>query len=262
MHLFHKISPAPANAPEVNTVIGALAASQGRIFSSVIDTMEAGMSTHDVAELARRAARDEGVEFYFREKLGFPDDVSICRNHEIMNGIPRPDRVLRDGDVVKIAFGLHRGMRAFCSQTWTIQLRKNEGPAAAFLQNTQDALAAAIGQCIPGATVSALARRLRSAVSIQGDFLSREFAGCFIGSEPMMAPILIENSGLVRRDWVLTEGSVVSLLALTHPRKPRTGMREDKWTSYDMNGVVSACFSHLVQVTRDGPLVLTASYPA
>jgi methionyl aminopeptidase len=259
MSLFHKISPAPANTPELNAAIGALAASQGRIFSRVIGAMEAGMSTLDVAELIRRAAREEGVDFYFREKLGFPDDASVCRNHEIMNGIPRSDRMLKDGDVVKIAFGLHREMRAFCSQTWTVSVGKKE---AALLQHAQDALAETVGYCLPGATVSSIARQLRRAVETRGDFLSREYAGNFIGREPLLAPLIVEPSGLIRRDWVLSEGSVVSLVALTHPRKPRVGMQEDKWTSYDMAREVSACFSHLVQVTPDGPVVLTASYPA
>lgn len=114
LSLFRKSSPAPANAPEINAAIAALAVSQGRIFAFAIDAIEAGMSTFDIAGLARQGACDEGVDFYFREKLGFPDDVSVCRNHEIKNGIPRADRVLKNGDVVKIAFGLHRRIARSC----------------------------------------------------------------------------------------------------------------------------------------------------
>lgn len=260
MPLFPKPAHVPVNSSELNRVIGDLAAIQGRIFSFVIKAVETGMSTADVAELAKRAAKDEGAQFYFKEQ-GFPDDISVSVNQEILNGIPRSDRILKQGETLKIAFGLHRDMNAFSTQTWTVQVGRSNGRTTALLQNTHDSLLDAIKHCVPGTKVRDLAKHLKNAVSAKGDFLSTEFAGHFIGNQPILEPKIIERSGLFQADPILLEGALISLVALAHPRKPRFGVRDDQWTTYDRNYELSACFSHMVQVTVGRPVMLTSSYP-
>jgi methionyl aminopeptidase len=249
------------NTSELNRTIAALAHVQGHVFSTVVESIRIGMSTADVADVAREAAKNQGVQFFFREKFGFPDDISICLNDEVMNGIPSTARLLKQGDMLKIAFGLHEKMKAFTTQTWTVHMGDADGERGKFLRDAQDSLSTAVENCVVGAALSAISGRMRSDVTQRGAVLSRDFAGHLIGTEPVMEPQIVERTGLFTPEFSLSEGTILSLLTLIHPSEPRLGQRADNWTVYDKNRALSACYSHLVRVTNGKPEVLTSVHP-
>ena len=60
--------------------------------------------------------------------------------------------------------------------------------------------------------------------------LSRSFVEHLIGKEPMMLPQLVLPTGLIAQDYILSVGTLISLLVLEHPTKPQEKLTDNKWT--------------------------------
>jgi methionyl aminopeptidase len=87
----------------------------GRMLATVLallkERLEPGMSTKDLAVIAARELEKLGGTPSFKGYQGFPDVICISVNEEVVHGIPRPDRIIADGDIVGLDFGVTcRGM--------------------------------------------------------------------------------------------------------------------------------------------------------
>ena len=64
-----------------------------------------GISTADLDELAEREIRAPGATPSFKGYHGFPASICTSVNEDIVHGIPSPDIVLREGDIISIDCG-------------------------------------------------------------------------------------------------------------------------------------------------------------
>src|SRR6266568_4737852 len=81
----------------------------GRMLATVLNTLkakaEAGMSTKDLADIAKEDLRKLGGKPTFLGYYGFPDVLCVSVNDEVVHGIPRKDKILEAGDLVSLDFG-------------------------------------------------------------------------------------------------------------------------------------------------------------
>lgn len=262
MPLYTKSSLTAPNDPFTNDKISSLAVKQNLVFDRIVKVIQPGMTTADLADIARGAASDIGIKFSFRSKHGFPEDISVCRNHEIMNGIPRRDAQIAAGDLLKISIGTSADMSAFCTQIWTIQVGavKNPSEKSHLLLATMICLTKTSKICTPGTRISTIVTALDDLAKAEGIVLSRSFVGHLIGKEPMMLPQLVLPTGLIAQDYSLSEGTLISLLVLGHPTKPQEKLADNKWTVIEKQRMPSVAFSHMILISADGPKVLTSCY--
>src|SRR5512142_974083 len=76
-----------------------------RTLAVVRDAVAPGVSTADLDELAEREIRAAGATPSFKGYHGYPASVCTSVNQVIVHGIPRPDTVLADGDIISIDCG-------------------------------------------------------------------------------------------------------------------------------------------------------------
>src|SRR5690242_10027555 len=87
----------------------------GAMLATVLSVLEknvaSGMSTKQLADIARKELAELGGLPAFLGYQGFPDVICISVNDEVVHGIPREDKILQDGDLVGLDFGvLYKGM--------------------------------------------------------------------------------------------------------------------------------------------------------
>ncbi len=87
----------------------------GRMLATVLDMLtkkvEPGMSTKDLAVIAAKELEKLGGIPSFKGYQGFPDVICISLNDEVVHGIPHPNRMIADGDIVGLDFGVtYNGM--------------------------------------------------------------------------------------------------------------------------------------------------------
>src|SRR5690606_31861413 len=76
------------------------------VLSYLRTVIQVGMTTKEVADLAAEKLRDLGGKPAFLGYQGFPDVICISLNDEVVHGIPSRKRVIKDGDIVSLDFGV------------------------------------------------------------------------------------------------------------------------------------------------------------
>ena len=82
----------------------------GGIVAQILEEMAAmakpGVSTGELDRYAESRCKDLKCLPAFKGYHGFPASVCISVNDEVVHGIPSPKRVLKDGDIVGLDFGV------------------------------------------------------------------------------------------------------------------------------------------------------------
>ncbi|MGH7237418.1 MAG: M24 family metallopeptidase, partial [Candidatus Saccharimonadales bacterium] len=87
----------------------------GQMLASILQLLKsktaAGCSTKFLADLAADELKRLGGEPTFLGYQGFPDVLCVSINQEVVHGIPRPGKIINNGDIVSLDFGVtYRGM--------------------------------------------------------------------------------------------------------------------------------------------------------
>ena len=64
-----------------------------------------GVSTLELDQVAESFIRIHGAEPTFKGYGGFPASICSSVNEQVVHGIPSPDRILQEGDIVSIDVG-------------------------------------------------------------------------------------------------------------------------------------------------------------
>jgi methionyl aminopeptidase len=237
-------------------------AEAGQVVASALSAAAAavapGVSTAELDAIAAREVRQAGATPSFLGYHGFPATICACVNDEIVHGIPRPGRRLRDGDVVSIDCGaVVDGWHADAALTVPV------GAAAAALARLMDtcerALWHGLAAARPGARLGDISYAVQRCARSAGRYgIVEDYGGHGIGSEMHMDPA-VPNQGRPGRGPVLAEGMALAIEPLLVLGSPGTRLLDDGWTVVSEDGSPAAHFEHTVAVTADGPWVLTAA---
>ncbi|HPD18620.1 MAG TPA: methionyl aminopeptidase, partial [Candidatus Goldiibacteriota bacterium] len=77
-----------------------------KVLNRLKEMIRPGLSTMDLDEEARKITKKFGAKPAFLNYRGYPGAVCISVNEEVVHGIPSPKRILKDGDIVSIDFGV------------------------------------------------------------------------------------------------------------------------------------------------------------
>jgi len=217
----------------------------------------AGMTTKELDDLAGSLIAATGGESAFLGYAGYPGNICISVNDEVVHGIGRPDRVLLPTDIVSIDLGVR--IDGACGDTAvTFGLGAPLPPATQnLLEATSRALAAGIAAALPGnfirdisAAVEEVGRRAH--VGIVRDYVGH---GCGI---KLHEPPEVPNFTSSMRGPKLEPGMVLAIEPMFNQGTHKvTTDRSDQWTVRTGDGLPSAHFEHMVLITEKEPEILT-----
>jgi methionyl aminopeptidase len=214
-----------------------------------------GVTTAELDRLARTRARARGAEPAFLGYHGYPASLCASVNDEVVHGIPSEGRVLRDGDVVGLDFGVVLG-GWYGDSARTVPVGRVSGEAARLLDATREALERAIAAAVPGGRLGDLGAAVQAHVEPRGYSVVREFVGHGIGRKLHEDP-QVPNYRTGTRGVRMQEGLVLAIEPMVNAGGPEVYVRDDGWTAATRDGRLSAHFEHSVAVTADGPYILT-----
>ena len=77
-----------------------------------------GMSTWEVDKLADEMIRSYNCIPSFKGYNGYPGSVCVSINEEVVHGIPKKERLIKDGDIVSLDIGvIHKGYQSDAART-------------------------------------------------------------------------------------------------------------------------------------------------
>jgi methionyl aminopeptidase len=214
-----------------------------------------GATTMDLDRLANARTRALGAEPAFLGYHGYPASLCISVNDEVVHGIPSPRRVLGEGDVVGLDFGVVLG-GWYGDSARTVVVGRATPAATRLLEATRAGLGAAIAAAQPGARVGDVGAAVQALVEARGFSVVREFVGHGIGRR-LHEPPHVPNWGVAGTGPVLRPGTVVALEPMVNAGAAEVRVLDDGWTAVTEDGSLSAHFEHTVAVTENGPEILS-----
>jgi methionyl aminopeptidase len=218
-----------------------------------------GVTTAELDRIAEDMTRQRGATPAFKGYApagrAFPRSVCTSINDEVVHGIPSEQRVLREGDLIGLDFGVcYQGF--YGDAAVTVAVGHADAEAERLMQVTQEALWAGIEQVRPGKRLGDVSAAIQERVERDGFSIVREFVGHGIGRRLHEEP-QVPNFGKPDRGVRLREGMVLAIEPMVNAGAPDVRVKEDGWTAVTIDGRRSAHFEHSVAVTDHGPYVLS-----
>jgi methionyl aminopeptidase len=232
----------------------------GKLLASVFEMLDgqelAGMSTLQVNDLVERFITvDLAARPASKGQYGFKYVLNCSINHVVCHGVPDPDELIRDGDIINLDITLEKnGFIADSSKTYLVG---NAPPAARRLVRVaQEAMWKGIKQVRPGAHLGDIGFAIERHAKRHGYSVVREYCGHGIGREMHEDPQVL-NFGRPGTGLKLREGMVFTIEPMVNQGTRKVSTESDGWTVVTHDRKLSAQFEHTVAVTRNGVDVLT-----
>jgi methionyl aminopeptidase len=241
-----------------NTELPALRAA-GRVAAHTLqlvgERLKAGMSTRDIDMLVRQDTARVGGQPSQLGYHGFPAAVCTSRNHVVCHGIPSPNEVLVDGDIINVdVTTYYDGFHGDTSATFIIGNASAE--AVRLVETTKRALWAGIEQVRPNARLGDIGAAISELAERAGYSVVRDFGGHGIGRHMHMAPH-VSHFGERGRGMRLKSGMTFTIEPMLNQGNREVRILDDEWTVVTADGKLSAQFEHTIHVTDTGYEVLT-----
>lgn len=229
------------------------------ILAAVCERVKPGVTTGELDRLAEELTYRRGATPAFKgyEVNGrvFPRCLCISINEEIVHGIPSDRRVLREGDIVGVDFGVrYRGF--YGDSAVTVAVGKADPESERLMRITREALLAGIEQARPGKRMGDISAAIQEHAEKAGFSVVRDFVGHGIGTRLHEEP-QVPNYGIRDRGLRLRQGMVLAIEPMVNAGGPDVVIKADGWTAVTRDGRRSAHFEHSVAVTDSGPYVLS-----
>src|SRR5688572_14032781 len=240
-----------------------------RVTRLTLDALEQrvrpGITTAELDAVAARLFAVHGARSAPRLEYGFPRDVLISVNDEIVHGIPGPRR-LAAGDLVKLDVTVEKnGYVADAARSVVVSsgvvgrgvVSGESDTAHRLAACAASALDAALAVARPGTRVNAIGRAVSREVRRCGFTVVRGLAGHGVGRRIHEPPTVANHYDPWQTD-VLTEGLVLTIEPMISAGSPHPVQDADGWTIRTSDGSLAAHWEHTLVITAGGPVVLTS----
>src|SRR5271170_192228 len=231
----------------------------GRIVAKALRAMQtavrSGVTTAELATIGAKVLAENGARSSPPLVYGFPGDVCISVNDEVVHGIPG-GRVLQPGDMVKLDLTAEKDGYHTDSAV-TVQIPPVSPTGGELSRCAESALRQSLSAARAGNSVREIGRAVEREVRRRGFQVIRELGGHGIGRtihEPPSIPNFPDPFNHSR----LTEGLVVTIEPIIAAGSSRISLDADKWTVRTVDGSLTAHSEHTLVITRNDPILLTA----
>lgn len=221
-----------------------------RIVAEILEFLKGeirpGVSSKQLDDMAREEAYRRGVKPSFLGLYGFPASLCVSINEEVVHGIPSEKKVIKEGDIVSIDFGVEYegwyGDAAITVAVGEVSERKRR-----LIEGVEKSLYAGIDACKPGNNLIDVAK------AIEGTLLSYkltpvcEYGGHGIGRKPHEEPH-VTNCVANAENIEIKEGMVLAIEPMAYLGKGRIRRLRDGWTVVTTDKTHAAHFEHTVAV--------------
>ncbi|MBS7807847.1 type I methionyl aminopeptidase [Variovorax sp. PCZ-1] len=188
--------------------------------------------------------------------LDYPKTILTSVNQVVCHGIPSPDKILKNGDIVNIDVAVIKdgwfgdtGRMYFVGEPSMLARR--------LVETTYEAMLAGIHQVKPGATLGDIGHAIQSVAHRERFSVVRDYCGHGIG-QVYHEDLQVLHYGLRGHGLKLEAGMIFTIEPMLNAGRRETKQLADGWTVVTKDSSLSAQWEHMVAVTPSGYEVLTA----
>jgi methionyl aminopeptidase len=214
-----------------------------------------GVSTAELDRLAASEIRRLGAKPAFLGYRGYPASLCVSIDSEVVHGIPRPDRRLRNGQIVSFDLGaVAEGY--YGDAALTVPVGEVPGPALRLMDVAFECLGRGVVAARGGGRVGDIGAAIQRHAEALGCSPVRDFVGHGIGRALHEDPP-VPNFGQEGTGLRLCPGMVLAIEPMINAGGSAVRVLEDGWTAVTADGSLSAHFEHTVALTEGGCRILT-----
>ena len=227
-----------------------------KVLSEIIDLIQPGMSTKDLDVFAEKRIREMGATPSFKGYHGFPASICSSINNEVVHGIPNKNKIIKNGDLVKIDTGAYLdGYHGDSCVSICIGSVKKEVERLSNVSH--EALYAGLKKIKAGNTLLDIAGAIEDVVKKNGFSVVEDYTGHGVGRNLHEEPSVFNFRTKDLPNVVLREGMTLAVEPIVNAGTKYCKTLNDRWTVVTKDGKFSSQWEHTIVVLKDGIEILT-----
>lgn len=219
------------------------------------EAVKEGVSTKHIDDIIRHHIEKCGAKPSFLGYGGFPASACISINDEVIHGIPSKDRIIKDGDIVKIDVGAcYQGFNGDSANTFVCGNASED--AKKLIEATKEAFYKGVSFARAGCRIGDIGSAIDYHVRSYGYSVVRKYIGHGVGRELHEDPE-VPNFGTAGRGVRLYPGMTIAIEPMVNIGSYGVKEMPDGWCVKTSDGSLSAHYEHTVLITDGEPILLT-----
>lgn len=233
------------------------AQASAEVLGRLCEAVSPGMSTFDLDMLAKEFIKETGGTSAFFNYHGYPGQICVSVNDEVVHGIGRPTKIIQPGDLVSLDVGVTIGGYVGDNARTVCAGGTATGEGAHLMDVTRQALKAGILRAREGNCVNDIGAAVQRVVEDAGFHVVVDMVGHGCG-KIMHEPPEVPNFRCKGKTPALKAGMVICIEPMVNVGTSRIVIdRNDRWTARTADGSLSAHFENQILITKDAPEILS-----
>lgn len=226
-----------------------------RVHGELKKMIRPGISTLDIDRLGDELIREQGCTPAFRNYQGYPSAICVSVNNEVVHGIPRRERIIKEGDIVSLDAGVvYKGYYSDAARTWGVgRISEN---ASRLIEVTRESFFAGISHAKDGAYLRDISAAIENYVRKNGFCVVRDLAGHGIGTDLHEEPD-VYNYKTRDRGIRLKAGMTLAVEPMVSAGSEEVTLLDDGWTYITKDHSLSAHYENTILITKSGCEILS-----
>ena len=214
-----------------------------------------GISTLDIDREGERLIRELGGVPNFLHYSGYPASICVSVNDEVVHGIPKADRILKEGDIVSLDAGLiWEGWHSDAARTWGVGTISAE--AESLIKDTRESFFKGMRLAKAGNHLYDISAAIGWFAESRGRGIVRDLTGHGIGPHLHENP-MIPNFEQKGRGILLVPGMTFAIEPMLTAGGEEIRLMPDGWTIRTEDGSLAAHYENTILITNGEPEILT-----
>lgn len=217
--------------------------------------VKSGVSTKHIDDVIYDYITKCGAKPSFLGLYGFPGSACISINDEVIHGIPSKDRIIQDGDIVKIDVGAFKnGFHGDAARSFACgEISEN---AKNLIKRTEESFFEAMKVAKEGYRLGDLGFSIQSYVEKFGYGVVRDYIGHGVGQKLHESPD-VPNYGRAGHGLRLQNGMTIAVEPMINEGTERVKTLDNGWTVVTLDGKLSSHYENTIAIVEGEPLLLT-----
>ena len=226
------------------------------VLREISELIKPGMSTKDLDDFAEKRIREMGATPSFKGYHGFPSSICSSINNEVVHGIPNKNKIIKEGDLVKVDTGAY--LNGYHGDSCISLCVGSVNKETQKLSNVaQEALFAGLNNIKAGSTLLDVAGAIEDVVIKNGYSVVEDYSGHGVGRNLHEEPSVFNFRTNQLPNIVLRAGMTLAVEPIVNQGSKYCKTLDDRWTVITKDGKLSAQWEHTIVVLNDGIEILT-----
>ncbi|MEX0939978.1 MAG: type I methionyl aminopeptidase [Candidatus Babeliales bacterium] len=225
------------------------------LFDQLLIKIVPGITTLEIDSWIEDFLRTNNLVSQSKGYKGYSHASCISVNDEVVHGIPCNNKIIKDGDLVKIDIcASWKGYCADAARCYFIGQPKEE--TKQLVNVAQRALDKGIEKALPGNRLSDISAAIQAEIEKSGYGIVRDFAGHGIGKFMHEDPEIL-NYGKPGHGPILRPGMTFAIEPMITQGKCDVYITNDGWTVKTKDKSLAAHVEDTIVITNEGVQILT-----